>query len=523
MILELSNEQSFAVESILSHSDRNFLLCGIAGTGKSTVIAECVERLNYGSGEVLVTSMTGLAAEVVKGDTLHSAIGVGRVGLGDSFDDVWDRVRCNPLALSRLRKVRLLIIDEASLLSSQLFTFLEGILRLARNNSLGFGGVRIGLVGDFLQLPPFYDGLSEEQNRNMKGEWYCFRSPVWAIKFNPITFYLRQNQRTGDRDLGKFIEDLSEGRLSEEAISAFESRQGEVKLPEFFASENRGRMIISSLKSRVAGINSIMLNFNKSRLHFKAQNEFSHPSSQSNSSLLAKVSLLDEATVTRQCRVMFIQKHKVLATSDMRAIEHTSSIVTVRNGSMGTVVGFSDSRFVTKTAPRAGIIGRFLENASCNIESKKSKPGWYAAEVRLDSGWSFHVGMAEETVSVNTGETLRRLQVPFVVAYAATSHKCQGSTCEKLHVAISDGQLFEQEQFYVSVSRVRRLSELSIDPNLSIRSIPRGPSQNVKEFYSATFPREMFAWSTDVRINKPDSSLNNVDLGCKRRFCSISQ
>ncbi len=49
---------------------------------------------------------------MVKGDTLHSLTGIGCVSYTDTLEDVWKKVKRNYVALSRLRKVKVLIIDE---------------------------------------------------------------------------------------------------------------------------------------------------------------------------------------------------------------------------------------------------------------------------------------------------------------------------------------------------------------------------------------------------------------------------
>jgi ATP-dependent DNA helicase PIF1 len=54
-----------------------------------------------------------------------------------------------------------LIIDEISMLSGQLFDLLERIAREIRKNEGGivqiFGGIQVICCGDFLQLPPVAD------------------------------------------------------------------------------------------------------------------------------------------------------------------------------------------------------------------------------------------------------------------------------------------------------------------------------------------------------------------------------
>jgi len=52
----------------------------------------------------------------------------------------------------RLKKTRMLVIDECNLLPVKVATLLDGLLKCAHQNELPFGGVRLLLVGDFLQV-----------------------------------------------------------------------------------------------------------------------------------------------------------------------------------------------------------------------------------------------------------------------------------------------------------------------------------------------------------------------------------
>ena len=49
---------------------------------------------------------------------------------------------------------QVLVIDEISMISGQLFDKLELVARTVRKNQRPFGGVQLVLSGDFLQLPP---------------------------------------------------------------------------------------------------------------------------------------------------------------------------------------------------------------------------------------------------------------------------------------------------------------------------------------------------------------------------------
>lgn len=69
------------------------------------------------------------------------------------------RVRNNKDALKRWNWCRVLIIDEISMLSAELFDKLDFVAREVRGIDKPFGGVQLLLSGDFHQLPPVCTSL----------------------------------------------------------------------------------------------------------------------------------------------------------------------------------------------------------------------------------------------------------------------------------------------------------------------------------------------------------------------------
>ncbi len=75
--------------------------------------------------------------------------------------------------IKRVEEVELLIIDECSMLSKQLFDTLNAVCQM-RNPNKPFGGIQIVLCGDFQQLPPVPNKLYSDE-----GE-FCFRSHIFT-------------------------------------------------------------------------------------------------------------------------------------------------------------------------------------------------------------------------------------------------------------------------------------------------------------------------------------------------------
>lgn len=61
-------------------------------------------------------------------------------------------------SFERWLRCKVLIIDEISMMSKDLFELLDRIAKSVHNNDIPMGGIQVILVGDFLQLPPVQRG-----------------------------------------------------------------------------------------------------------------------------------------------------------------------------------------------------------------------------------------------------------------------------------------------------------------------------------------------------------------------------
>ncbi len=140
---------------------RNVILHGPGGVGKSYTICHLVkyyrEQQNMTLASTPVTALTGVAAVVLsqsgaKARTLHSWAGIGK---GEQPADTLSKlILDDPKRKGRWKAAWLLVIDEISMLSQELFDKLDRIGRTVRGIDLPFGGIRLIFSGDFLQNPP---------------------------------------------------------------------------------------------------------------------------------------------------------------------------------------------------------------------------------------------------------------------------------------------------------------------------------------------------------------------------------
>lgn len=66
----------------------------------------------------------------------------------------YTRAFTNTDLINRLKKIDTIIIDEISMVFTELLDFLSNTFTRIHNNSLAFGGINIILVDDLAQLPP---------------------------------------------------------------------------------------------------------------------------------------------------------------------------------------------------------------------------------------------------------------------------------------------------------------------------------------------------------------------------------
>lgn len=219
----ISDEQQQVLETIINSED-NIFVTGVAGTGKSTVLRELAAITKW-----VVTAATGVAAVNIGGLTLHSYLGIGIAT--ESAYELGKKV----LKYSHKKwQIKTIIIDEISMLDAELMDKLSEIARFVRNSTLPFGGMRVIMFGDFLQLPPV--------SNNAK---FAFESAFWR-ESKVRTINLKTVYRQVDND---FVSILSAIRVG----TKFD------KLPVRTSASNVDILKLRSTNAEVDAINASAL------------------------------------------------------------------------------------------------------------------------------------------------------------------------------------------------------------------------------------------------------------------------
>lgn len=179
-------------------------LTGAGGTGKTFITKYIISHCKYSNSVIKCTSPTHKACRVFSQaldgknvDTIQSTFGL-RLDLRlEDFDPA--NPQFNPMAKPKLENVRLLLIDEASMLPAKLVTFICNKCKELE--------IKIIFIGDAYQLAPVNEFKSIAFDRCY--EVYQLRQIVRQAANNPITNLLNLLRYDIEHHTYRFLEYLS--------------------------------------------------------------------------------------------------------------------------------------------------------------------------------------------------------------------------------------------------------------------------------------------------------------------------
>lgn len=209
---KFTNDQKKAIEGILDFCSKEFDsnnyingLIGAGGTGKTFITKYIIEHCRYASSVIKCTSSTHKACRVFsqaigfkKVETIQSTFGL-RLDLAlEDFNP--DRPQFNPKAKPKLDKVKLLIIDESSMIPAGLITYI--------NKKCKELEIKILYIGDASQLSP----VEEKQSIAFKtcAKVYELTEVVRQELTNPIKNLLDMLRYDIDHKTFRFIQYISQ-------------------------------------------------------------------------------------------------------------------------------------------------------------------------------------------------------------------------------------------------------------------------------------------------------------------------
>ena len=187
---------------------RLFFVTGSAGTGKSFLLFAIERSLYHRHIPFLKLAPTGIAAVNIGGQTIHSGLSITTYGAGNKSTSFITSMHRSDQKTQELKKVEVLLIDEISMVSSELLSFISVQFSRLHNNGRPFGGVIVIAFGDLLQLPP------------VAGQ-PVYRSNLWNLFF-PMFLLVSRRQRE-DPAFIQLLNEVRVGNISDQSWALLEN------------------------------------------------------------------------------------------------------------------------------------------------------------------------------------------------------------------------------------------------------------------------------------------------------------
>jgi ATP-dependent DNA helicase PIF1 len=418
--VEMHDELAQALD-IIQNTDDNLCVIGSAGSGKTLLITMLSDKRIYNHNTVVVTP-TGVSAvnastENVRATTIHSLFRLPPMSI---IPD--DKLQTHSQLYDIFKNLHTIIIDEISMVNSDLLTKVHNLLLRYRNNY----PVRFIIIGDPSQLSPIIRSV-EERNYidDMYGSSFFFDSPVFQeMRVVHFTKIFRQY----DIEFSSVLNRIRFDEMTMEDKKHINSRV--MDIDEF--SKDGDFVYVALTNKTVNAINdkAMQANTNPVRTYYGINTYFNSNDMPVPEQLMLKV--------------------------------NTQVMICANNNQKGYY---------------NGLLGRVTAMKSDSIEVTTNK-GVFEVEPFTWVKYRYEYNTISREIQAK--ENGRYKQYPIKVAYALTSHKTQGLTLDRAYIDL-ERRTFASGMAYTALSRTRRLEDMGLARRITEKDIKL--SKSVKKFY----------------------------------------
>ena len=489
---------------------------GEGGTGKSRVINAVMHLADKLSARSYfrLSAYTGVAAHLIKGETIHKLFGIGINKRKKSAH--------KSAVNERLRHVRFIIIDEISMVSPELLVELHTRLCDLHASDLPFGGVNVIVFGDFMQLRPvgansLYDCTDIQANgtNSCPKAHEINRTNVWSL-FQLVVRLLHQVRAADDSNLRQICKEARNHHVSNSTAALLKSRliSNIPNAQSLLANDPKwiNAPILTTRTAICATLNALKLRrfakvTNTMTFVFAAKDMLGEHEIQNYSMqqqmlrdhLGNKTSKKNQNAEKRAAPVL-----EVCVGARIVLRQNLAVSLGLCNGTTGTVVKIElddkcethfvinrpNTCFVTGGNPIIYFKPDDMESPLSRYQFNDCDHGVYPLTRCKHDG--FNVFCTKTTctelnipLTSSSSETrklhVNRYQFPFELAYAMTDFKCQGRSYDFGIIDLLRPSVGDSNSPYVLVSRFKRLDGLMILRDFNVASTFNHPiSQALK-------------------------------------------
>lgn len=409
-------EQQLAYE-LVAKTSRCLFITGKAGTGKTTFVRRIQKEIQK---NFVVLAPTGIAAIAAGGQTVHSFFGFPMEVIGPHT-----KSHVSFTNEELVKHVDTIIVDEVSMLRSDMVDGMDRYLRLVSQNNMPFGGKQIIFVGDLFQLPPVV------KKGTVDDEMLCDLYGVGMPFFYKANVFKRMNlpkiefRKVYRQTDNTFIDILNKMRIGEVGHAELDILNKHVSSSDVMDDYS---VILTGFNKKAERINEVKLN------------------------TLEGDEVVYDGIKTNEFK-----------TGDCPAPEHLRLKI-------GAQVIFCRNDYSAKCAN--GTIAKVISLGDDEIQVQLEN-GNKVRVVRTT--WeSYERVYNRETRRIESQVVGAYSQFPLKLAWAITIHRSQGMTFDRMHFDLSWGT-FAAGQAYVAISRMRSLDGLTLSNPLKAHHVTVNP------------------------------------------------